>query len=184
MDGRMVNKSNLLKVLLFALIVAGALFFALRQRPTQPIAIGGRAPDFTLPTLSSRPIALHDLRKRVVVLNFWATWCPPCVEETPSLEKFTEQVREQGVIVIGVSVDQDSAALQKFVNQARLSFPIARDPYQSVAARYGTYKFPETYIIDRDGRVAEKVIGPTNWQDPRIITFVADLSRGLVHPGQ
>ena len=180
----MVSKSNLLKVCLFALIVAVAIFFALRQRTTQPAAIGGRAPDFTLPTLSSRPITLHDLRKRVVVLNFWATWCPPCVEETPSLEKFAEQLRNQGVIVIGVSVDQDSAALEKFVSQARLSFPIARDPDQAVAARYGTYKFPETYIIDADGRLAEKVVGPADWQDPRIISFVEELSRGLGGGGQ
>jgi peroxiredoxin len=113
----------------------------------------------------------------VVVLNFWATWCPPCVEETPGLEKFAEQMHAQGVTVLSVSVDQDAAALQTFAAQQHLSFPIGRDPDQSVANRYGTFLFPETYIIDEDGRVAEKLIGPVDWQDPRIIRFVQELTR-------
>jgi peroxiredoxin len=111
-----------------------------------------------------------------VVLNFWATWCPPCVEETLGLVKFAEQMHAQGVTVIGVSVDQDTAALQTFAAQQHLSFLIGRDPDQSVANRYGTFKFPETYIIDQDGKVAEKLIGAVDWQDPRIITFVQELA--------
>ena len=78
--------------------------------------------------------------------------------------------------MVGVSVDQDVVALQTFAAQQHLSFPIGRDPDQSVANRYGTFQFPETYIIDQDGRVAEKLIGPVDWQDPRIITFVQELA--------
>lgn len=173
----MTSKTNLLKGLLVLLVVAGALFFAFRQRPPQPVGIRDAAPDFKLPALESGSVTLRDYRRQIVLLNFWATWCPPCVEETPGLEKFAERMRSQGVTVIGVSVDQDVAALQKFVAQNHLSFPIARDPDQTVAARYGTFKFPETYILDRDGRVAEKVIGAANWQDPRLITFVQELAR-------
>jgi peroxiredoxin len=141
------------------------------------VDIGERAPDFTLPALTQGPLSLHDFGRHVVVLNFWATWCPPCVEEAPSLEKFAEQMRAQGVTVLGVSVDQDAAALQTFAERERLSFPIARDPDRTVASRYGTFQFPETYIIDQEGKVAEKLIGAVDWQDPRLITFVQELTR-------
>jgi peroxiredoxin len=171
-----MSKTNAVKILVLFLILGGAAFLALRLRSPRPVDIGERAPDFTLPTLTQGPLSLHDFGRQVVVLNFWATWCPPCVEETPSLEKFAEQMRLQGVAVMGVSVDQDVAALQTFAAQQHLSFPILRDPNQSVANRYGTFQFPETYIIDQEGRVAEKLIGAVDWQDPRVVTFVQELT--------
>jgi len=179
MEGRAMSKTNALKILALLLILGGAAIFALRLRQPRPVDVGERAPDFTLPALNRGSLSLHDFSRQVVVLNFWATWCPPCVEETPGLEKFAEQMRSQGVAVMGVSVDQDVVALQTFAAQQHLSFPIGRDPDQSVANRYGTFQFPETYIIDQDGRVAEKLIGPVDWQDPRIITFVQDLARKM-----
>ena len=172
-----MSKTNAVKILVLLLILGGAAFLALHLRSPRPVDIGERAPDFTLPALTQGALSLHDFGRQVVVLNFWATWCPPCVEEAPGLEKFAEQMRLQGVAVLGVSVDQDVAALQTFAVQQHLSFPILRDPNQSVANRYGTFKFPETYIIDQDGRVAEKLIGAVDWQDPRIITFVQELAR-------
>jgi cytochrome c biogenesis protein CcmG, thiol:disulfide interchange protein DsbE len=93
------------------------------------------------------------------------------------LERFAEQLRPDGTAVIGVSVDQDTDALAKFLAQYHTSFPIARDPDQALAARYGTFKFPETYILDRDGRLAEKIIGAIDWQDPRILEYVRALAR-------
>jgi peroxiredoxin len=111
------------------------------------------------------------------VVNFWATWCPPCIEETPSLRRFSEILRDEGVIVVGVSVDEDPEVLRKFVAQYELSFPIARDPNRTVAARYGTFKFPETYIIDRSGRIAEKIVNAVDWEDARIVEFVRGLAR-------
>jgi peroxiredoxin len=172
-----MRKMNAVKVLLLALILGGCLFFAFRPRAPRLVAIGETAPGFTLPALNSGSLSLADYRRQVVVVNFWATWCPPCVQEAPSLEKFAEQMRNQGVTVLGVSVDQDASALQKFVAEARLSFPIARDPQQAVAGRYGTFKFPESYILDGQGRVAEKIIGAVDWQDPRLLAFVQDLAR-------
>jgi peroxiredoxin len=174
-----MSKTNAVKILALLLILGGAALVALRLRQPRPLDVGERAPDFTLPALTRGSLSLHDFGRQVVVLNFWATWCPPCVEETPGLEKFAEQMRLQGVAVVGVSVDQDVEALQTFAAQQHLSFPIGRDPDQSVANRYGTFLFPETYIIDQDGRVAEKLIGAVDWQDPRIITFVQDLARKM-----
>jgi cytochrome c biogenesis protein CcmG/thiol:disulfide interchange protein DsbE len=173
-----MSKSNLAKLILVALVVLGAVLFALRQRDPRPVSVSDAAPDFRLASLESGPVALSDYRGKVVLVNFWATWCPPCVEETPGLEKFAEQMRDQDVTVIGVSVDEDLSALRKFVAQYHLSYPIALDPDRVTANRYGTFKFPETYILDRDGRVAEKIIGATDWQDPRMVSFVQSLVQG------
>ena len=83
-----MSKTNAVKILVLLLILGGAVFLALRLRQPRPVDIGERAPDFTLPALTQGSLSLHDFGRHVVVLNFWATWCPPCVEETPSLEKF------------------------------------------------------------------------------------------------
>jgi len=171
-----MSKKNAVKLLILLVIVSAAIFVAWRLRQPHPVDIGETAPDFTLPALTQGSVSLHDFSRQVVVLNFWATWCPPCVEETPSLEKFAEQLRQQGISVVSVSVDEDGTALQAFAAQQHLSFPILRDPDRSIAHHYGTFQFPETYIIDLDGRVAEKLIGPVDWQDPRIATFVRELA--------
>jgi len=172
------------KLILLALIVGAATYFALRQRSSRPVSVGDAAPGFTLPSLGGGSISLRDYNRRVVLVTFWATWCPPCVEETPSLEKFAEQMQNQGVTVLGVSVDQDASALERFVTDNHVSFPVPLDPDRAVASRYGTFMFPETYILDRDGKVAEKVIGATDWQDPRMLAFVKELARGGARTGQ
>jgi peroxiredoxin len=177
MDPAGMSKNNALKLLALAAIVGGTIFFALQSRQPAPLEAGDQAPDFTLPSLQQQPISLRSFRRSVVVLNFWATWCPPCVEETPSLKRFADQMRGSGVTVIGVSVDEDAHALERFVSEAQLTFPIARDPDQAVASRYGTFKFPETYIINAEGKIAKKFIGAVDWQDPRIVAYVRGLAR-------
>lgn len=162
--------------------LAVVLFFSFWQRTPNVAEIGGNSPDFTLPVLdtgSGAPASIHlyDHRGHVVLVNFWATWCPPCIEEAPSLENFSTQMRKMGVEVIGVSVDQDPEALKKFVATYHLTFPIVRDPDQVVSARFGTRQFPETYILDRDGRVADKIISSRDWMDPLMISFVETLAR-------
>src|SRR5437899_12294000 len=176
----MTRKKNLLIVLPAALVLSGAVFLAVRPRSPHAVKVGESAPRFDLPTLAEGTASLGDFHGQVVVLNFWATWCPPCVEETPSLERFAEKAKPLGVVVLGVSVDTDLEALQKFVADYHLTFPIARDPSRALPARYGTFQFPETYILDRNGRVAEKIISNDDWDDPRMLSFVEALAR----PGQ
>jgi len=177
-----MSKKNVGIIVLGGLVFVSLVYWLLRVRAGSPegVAVGESAPSFALPALGHGTASLDEYRHKVVLVNFWATWCPPCVEEAPSLEKFAEAMRPQGVVVIGVSVDQDPAALAKFVADHHLTFPIVRDPYQRLAHRYGTFQFPETYILDRDGRVADKVVGEWDWQDPRLIDFVRDLA----HPGE
>ena len=169
-----MRRSTIAKWILIGAAAGGLVWVALR--PRGPVKMGDRAPGFTLPQLPSGRLSLSQFKGQVVVLNFWATWCPPCVMEAPSLEQFATEMKSQGVTVIGVSVDEDAQALNKFIQYYHVSYPVARDPDYRLTHRYGTYKLPETYIIDREGRVAEKIIGETNWTDPRMITFVKSLT--------
>lgn len=173
-----MRKTTVVKVSVIALILGTAAFFAYRERQARPLAIGDRAPDFSVPAVPSGSLDLKPYRGQVVVLNLWATWCPPCVEETPSLEQFAEKMRDHGVVVVGISVDENRAALEDFIRKYHLSYPIGRDPDRSLSARYGTFLFPETYILDRRGMLAEKVIGAIDWDDSRIQSFVLNLAGG------
>jgi len=172
------NRARLGLGALLVAVAGSAAFFLLRSSAAAPLEIGDKAIDFTVPQLDAGEIALENYRQHVVLVNFWATWCPPCVEETPSLEKFAEQVKPYGIDVIGISVDEDPAVLEKFIRDYHLTYPIGRDPDRALSWRYGTRQFPETYIIGLDGRVASKIISNTDWEDPRMIAFVRDLAGG------
>ncbi len=173
-----MSKSNALKLAVLVVIVGAATYFAVRQRAPHPLEVGDSAPDFSVPAFPAGSLELGAYQQQVVLINFWATWCPPCVEEAPSLERFAERVRPEGVVVLGVSVDEDPAALKEFIEQYHLTYPIGRNPDRSLPARFGTVQFPETYILDRHGRLAEKVVGAIDWDDPRILSFVTELARG------
>lgn len=166
-----LSKSTWVKLAILAVILGGVLGL-LWRRPAQELAVGSRAPEFTLERASAGGFSFQDDGHHVTLINFWATWCPPCVMETPSLEKFAQQMRPLGVRVIGISVDQNLPALQKFIASQGITYTILRDPNQALAAHFGTYKFPETYIFDRNGRLADKIIGATDWTSPQMIQFV------------
>lgn len=160
-----------------AAAVLGSVFgFVLRRTP-EALAVGNRAPEFTLASVNSGSYTFRDSGHHVTLVNFWATWCPPCVMEAPSLEKFAAEMKPLGVRVIGVSVDQDTDALQKFISANGITYTILRDPEQRLMRSFGTYKIPETYIFDRNGRLADKIIGATDWTAPEMIAFVKALVR-------
>ena len=124
---------------------------------------------------SGRPVALGQFRGRVIVANFWATWCAPCIEELPSLDQFQRELANQGVVVLGVSVDKDEKAYKRFLDRAKVSFLTARDPDNTINAEYGTFKYPESYIINRDGKVVMKIISATDWTDEKMVSYVKSL---------
>ncbi|MFQ5816435.1 MAG: TlpA family protein disulfide reductase [Terriglobia bacterium] len=160
-----------------ALLLLAALFLPdRRSQPPPP------APDFSF-TWEGETHRLSELRGQVVVLNFWATWCPPCVEEMPSLERLHRKLRDQGVVVLGVSVDTDAAAYEKFLRDFQISFPNHRDPSGQIALHYGTTKFPETFIIDREGRINRKLAGPYQWDSPEMVFYLTQLARTNVPAG-
>lgn len=141
---------------------------------SRPPRIGSNAPDFTVQD-SERRVSLHDLRGQVVVLNFWATWCPPCVEEMPSLVEMQRRMKDKGVIVVAVSVDVDQNAYQQFRKDHNVNLLTVRDPNQKSSNLYGTFKFPETFVIDRKGVMRRKFIGAVEWTAPEITNFLGKL---------
>jgi len=138
---------------------------------TRPPHVGSRAKEFRVQD-SDRLVSLDQFRGQVVVLNFWATWCPPCVEELPSLMNLQERMRTRGVIVLGVSIDVDGDAYHRFLRVHNINFLTVRDPQQKVAAMYGTTGWPETYIIDRRGMLQRKFVGPVDWNSSEVIDFL------------
>ena len=141
---------------------------------SRPARIGSNAPDFTVQD-SDRTIALNQYRGQVVVLNFWATWCPPCIEEMPSLVEMQRRMKAKGVTVIAVSVDVDEKAYHQFLKDHNVSLVTVRDPSQKSNNLYGTFKFPETYVIDRKGVMRRKFIGAVDWTEPDIVEFLSKL---------
>lgn len=141
---------------------------------TRPPRIGSNAPDFTVQD-SQKQVTLSQLRGQIVVLNFWATWCPPCIEEMPSLVEMQRRMKDKGVTVLAVSIDEDESAYQKFVKDHAANLLTVRDPAQKTPNLYGTHGWPETFIIDRKGVMQRKFIGPVDWTDTEITGFLAKL---------
>ena len=141
---------------------------------SRPPHIGSNAPDFTVQD-SDRKITLSELRGKVVVLNFWATWCAPCVEELPSLVNLQQKMRNKGITVLAVSVDQDESLYRRFVQDHNVNLLTVRDANQKSNNLYGTVKFPESYIIDRNGVMRRKFIGPVDWATPEVVDFLSKL---------
>ncbi|MCW5978570.1 MAG: TlpA family protein disulfide reductase [Bryobacteraceae bacterium] len=139
------------------------------------VGVGDKAPDFSIRADSGQTISRGDFGGRLLVLNFWATWCPPCIEEMPSLDEFQKQFRDAGVVVLGVSVDEDEGAYRRFLERAGVSFSTARDPEAALADKFGTYRYPETYVINRDGKVVQKIIGEADWTDARMVSYIKSL---------
>jgi cytochrome c biogenesis protein CcmG/thiol:disulfide interchange protein DsbE len=139
------------------------------------VNVGDSAPDFTITAENGKPVSLSNFGGKVLVLNFWATWCPPCVEEMPSLSKFAADFKGKGVVVLGVSVDKDSNAYKNFIRSLDPAFLTANDPEQKINLEYGTVQYPETYIIDSHGKVLNKIISSANWTDDKMVSYVQSL---------
>ncbi|MDQ6663457.1 MAG: TlpA family protein disulfide reductase [Acidobacteriota bacterium] len=157
------------------LLLAAFVFTIYRGIHENIVNVGDSAPNFSIAADNGRTVSNSDFGGKVLVLNFWATWCPPCIQELPSLDAFNRKFAGQGVVVLGISVDKDSKAYRNFLKRAGISFLTARDPEQNVNRKYGTVQFPETYIIDRNGKVLEKIINATNWMDEKMVNYVQSL---------
>ncbi len=154
------------------LVLIGVIADSIRE---QVIRVGDRAPDFSITSDSGRRISPADFGGKLLVLNFWATWCPPCIREMPSLDRFQEQLRDAGVVVLGISVDKNERAYRRFLDRARVSFQTTRDAEAKISASFGTYRYPETYVIGRDGKVIMKVIADRDWMEPEMLRSIRSL---------
>jgi cytochrome c biogenesis protein CcmG, thiol:disulfide interchange protein DsbE len=141
---------------------------------SRPPRIGTPAPDFTVQD-SDHTVNLHDLHGQVIVLNFWATWCAPCVEEMPSLEQLQERFKGKGITVLAVSIDDDGNAYHQFLKDHKVDMLTVRDESKHSSILYGTFKYPETYVIDRNGIIRRKFIGAVEWSQPEVVEYLRRL---------
>jgi cytochrome c biogenesis protein CcmG/thiol:disulfide interchange protein DsbE len=147
-------------------ILGAGIALGLKLRPEIfPVQVGSAAPAFTATDLvTGRTVTLADYRGQVVVLNIWATWCEPCKVEMPSLEQLQKDAGPAGLKIVAVSVDQGGPeTVRRFARQQGLTFQILRDPSGAIQTTYQTTGIPETFIINRAGRIERKVIGATDW---------------------
>lgn len=142
------------------------------DRGAHPSQSGKEAPDFTVSD-GTRSVHLSDYRGKVVLLNFWASWCAPCVQEMPSLLALHHD--DPNLVVLAVSIDTDPAAYANFIRNRNVDLITVRDPDQRAASLYHTEMWPETYLIDRSGLIRRKFIGATDWSTPEIRTYVNSL---------
>ncbi len=137
---------------------------------------GSPAPDFELPSLGGGSLVLAGFRGQVVLVNFWATWCKPCEDEMPAMERLYRALQPEGFELLAISVDEDEAAVVRFREEMGISFPILLDQTRAVSSRYQAFRFPESFLIGRDGLVVERYIGPKAWGTS---TYVARVRRLL-----
>ena len=142
------------------------------DRGQHPRQVDTVAPEFSLSD-GSQSVDLAKLRGKVVLLNFWASWCPPCIEELPTLMELHRRMPE--VVVVAISIDEDPEKYQSFLKKNHVDLLSVRDPSQRIETMYGTVQIPETYVIDRQGRVRRKFVSAQNWTSPEIMEYLAKL---------
>jgi cytochrome c biogenesis protein CcmG, thiol:disulfide interchange protein DsbE len=157
------------QVVLLALMILSGCYSGSR-----PNDIGHPAPDFSVQD-SERKISLSQFRGQIVVLNFWGSWCAPCIAETPSLVNMQRRLQTKGVVVVAISADKDEAAYRKFIKNYGINFVTVRDPSERIQHLYGTIQLPETYIIDRNGVLRRKFANAVDWNSPEVLQFLLSL---------
>ena len=135
------------------------------------------APDFLLRDASGKTLQLADLRGHGVILHFWATWCEPCREELPTLEAMVRQLADSGVILVAVAVDEesDTARVRRYAHELGVSFPVYLAGAGTISDRYWSWGVPATYLIDLQGRLVARSLGPRNWASPSMHALITQL---------
>jgi peroxiredoxin len=168
--------------ILFVFIAAALVILLLRNARDSTVTsitqiqVGFPAPNFTFPDLNGQQVSLSDHRGKVVLVNIWATWCPPCRQEMPSMQKLYERFKGENFEILAVSIDSTGReAVAPFVRTMNLTFPIILDPKEDIRPLYGVTGVPESFIIDKEGIVVEKIIGPIDWATPKAFLYFQDL---------
>ena len=173
-------------VLIVVLVLVGASVYLLSISGSRPsselvksVVVGDLAPDFQLEDTKGNQVSLSDFRGKVVLVNLWATWCPPCIEEMPSMERLNEIMAGDDFVMLAVNTEENGrSVVPAFLQKKPYTFPILYDDKAVVQKLYGVFKFPESFVIRKDGIVAEKIIGPLDWSSIETITYLKNLTKG------
>lgn len=163
-------------LVIVGIFVLFKLYFGIEgTRPgprTETPKVGGIAPDFTLQAPGGKSVKLSDHKGKVVFLNIWASWCPPCREEMPAMEALHRRMKGREFAILAVSIDEDGEeTVTSFAREHGLTFPVLLDPGKETYTLYGLTGVPETFIIDKSGTIVRKVLGPQDWMDPRWLAY-------------
>ena len=171
-ESQKVQKVNHQSIILLLVLIIGIGVIILLQTNKSSFDIAGKqrfkkgvnAPNFTLPDLDGKMVSLADYKGKVVLLNIWATWCRPCVEEMPSMEKLHQELKGEKFVILAVSIDEAGVkAVRPFMKKHKLSFPALIDSAGTINSLYQISGVPESFILDKQGRILEEVIGPRDW---------------------
>lgn len=167
-----MNSTNALRALLLLLVLCflGVIGYSLEDRSAKE---GAAAPTFSITTDDGKTVTPTSFGGKLLVLNFWASWCEPCIQEIPSLNQFTREFAPDGVVVVAVNIDK-SEKYKNFLHRVPVSFEVAHDAKADVSTEYGTFLVPETYII-KDGKVMRKYAEALDWTNPDIQQYVKSL---------
>jgi len=166
----------LVRLIFFSLLMIGVIILSCGKRETpggktegvkktrEGISEGEIAPDFTLKDLKGTEVNLKEFRGKVVLLNFWATWCPPCRKEIPSMVELYKKYKDRGLEIIGVNLDKlGKSEVEKFSLEHKINFPVLLNPSGDAAARYGVVVLPTTIFLDRYGKIKGRISGALDW---------------------
>ena len=159
-------------VLVLALILVYGWWTRPAPKPDLGPRVGEPLADFTLPDMTGQQVQLAGLRGQVVFINVWTTWCPPCIEEMPTIQRLHEQLEPKGLVVLAINMDAlGRQTVEPFLARRRLTFPILLDPESRTERLYRTAGIPESFIVDKAGLLVEKIVGPRDWAHPEIIAL-------------
>jgi len=164
------------------LLFIGSLFLLIAMGPNPPTggsrdtaspvdaekSVNSKAPDFSLKDAYGKSLSLSSLKGKVVLVNFWATWCPPCKAEMPSMNRLYNEIRSRGFEIVAISTDNSISPVKDFLAKNRIDFPVLFDETKSVTRQYHVFSMPTTFLIDRGGMIVEKFYGEEDWTDPVI----------------
>jgi peroxiredoxin len=166
-------------LLIVLLVVLGGGVYIYFNMPPAPATAGDMAPDFTLEDTEGNKVTLSSLRGKVVMVNFWATWCPPCKEEMPSMERLNKMMTGEDFVMLAINTDDNGRdVVPDFLEKNPHDFTVLYDDQGGVKQSYGVYKMPESFIINKDGKIVEKVVGAIDWASPETIAYITNLIKG------
>jgi len=160
------------KIFLLTVLICLPIFFVACGQDTATLKVGDPAPDLSLVDRQGKTWVLSELKGQVVFINFWATWCPPCLKELPSMQKLYTALPTDKFKMLAI-LNNDKPVLADFVaNQKGITIPILDDPQNLVSSKYFLTGLPETYIVDKQGILVEKFIGPAQWDAPKYVQMI------------
>jgi len=161
LEGLIMTKmlKAMLVITLVSVLTSGLMMAGCSPTSAQGVEVGNLAPDFQLQNLDGQTVSLGNLQGKPVLINFWATWCPPCRSEMPYIQEIYEAWADKELVVLAINIGESSSKAEEFRQSYNLSFTVLLDTKQDVAQRYNITGIPTTFFIDKDGIIQDKVIG-------------------------